>query len=310
MVCLILGLLLLAGCTSLVGDQWAAKVNGQTITVSELNSRVEKAKQAYIDQSGEDFTTEQGKKDLATLKTQILKTMVESQLISQEVQKLGLATDDAKVKAEMDNLKTQIGDEKKFNDTLAAQGITQDELLGSIALYLNVTKDVNVSDSDVTAYYAANKDKYAQEEQVKAKHILVASEDEAKAIIAQLKASSNASQLFDQLAKEKSTDTGSKDQGGELGYFTRSKMVQEFSTAAFAQSVGSFSQEPVKTQYGYHIIYVEDHKKAVEADFNKMKDQVRTDALNQAQADKVQAYLTNLESNAQITYADAYKPAS
>lgn len=93
-------------------------------------------------------------------------------------------------------------------------------------------------------------------EWVKTRQILVKTQDEAKSIISQLKNGAN----FEQLAKEKSIAPGAKDDGGEMGYARKEFNIEEYSNAAFSQKVGTFSLEPVKTEFGYHIILVEDHR--------------------------------------------------
>jgi peptidyl-prolyl cis-trans isomerase C len=106
-------------------------------------------------------------------------------------------------------------------------------------------------------------------EEVHARHILLASEDDAKAVIAELEGGAD----FAELAKEKSTGP-SGPQGGDLGYFKKGQMVPEFGDAAFAMDVGSTSAEPVKTQFGFHVIKVED-KRTVEPTFEESEPQVR-----------------------------------
>ena len=108
------------------------------------------------------------------------------------------------------------------------------------------------------------------EEEVHARHILVKTEDEAKDIIKQLDAGKD----FAELAKEKSTDPN-KSEGGDLGYFTRGRMVKEFEDAAFTLEKGTYSKTPVKTDFGYHIIKVEDKRDAAPPPFEQVKDQVR-----------------------------------
>ncbi|MBP2301443.1 peptidylprolyl isomerase [Azospirillum picis] len=116
------------------------------------------------------------------------------------------------------------------------------------------------------AYQDYLKQNPAQEE-VKAAHILVEKEDEAKAIIAQLKKGAD----FAKLAKEKSKDAAAAAQGGDLGYFTKDAMVEPFANAAFAMKPGEVSKEPVKTQFGWHIIKVEDKRTQPQPTLDEVK---------------------------------------
>lgn len=296
-----------AGC-SLTGGKWVAKVNGDTITQDEFNKRVT-ASEALYQAQGMDFKSDQGKQAETQLKDSIMQRMVQGKIIGQEVKNLGLNSSDPKVKQEEDDLKKNFGDESKFQDALKQQGMTEQELLDFLALYQKITTDVKVTDSDVKTYFDNNQDKYGHPEQVQARHILLKTEDEAKQIIAQLKAAgTNFAPLFEQLAKEKSIEPGAKDSGGELGTFGKGEMVPEFEAAAFAQKVGTFSTEPVKTQFGYHVILVEAHIPDVKADFNKVKSQVEQDALTQAKDNKFETYVNDLMSKAKIDYASGFKP--
>ena len=127
-----------------------------------------------------------------------------------------------------------------------------------------------VTDADVKARYDAEIKAMPKTEQVHARHILVKTEDEAKAVIKAL----DEGKKFADLAKEKSTDPNKSD-GGDLGYFTKGQMVPEFETAAFALSKGQYSKTPVKTQFGYHVILVEDKRDAPPPEFEKVKMQVK-----------------------------------
>jgi peptidyl-prolyl cis-trans isomerase C len=110
------------------------------------------------------------------------------------------------------------------------------------------------------------------QEEVKASHILVASEAEAKDIIKQLKGGAD----FAKLAKEKSTDKAAAAQGGDLGYFTRDQMVEPFAKAAFEAKPGTLLDQPVQTQFGWHVIKVEDRRKAPPPTFEEVQDELRT----------------------------------
>lgn len=137
--------------------------------------------------------------------------------------------------------------------------------------FFRVEIDGKTTDEAVKKRYDEEIAKVTPPEEVKAAHILVETEDEAKAIIKELDAGGD----FAKLAQEKSKDPGSAKMGGELGYFTQGKMVKEFEDAAFKLDVGKYTETPVKTQYGYHIIKVEDKRKQPLPSYDQVKDQVR-----------------------------------
>ena len=127
-----------------------------------------------------------------------------------------------------------------------------------------------VTDDEVKARYEKEIAALPKQEEVRARHILVKSEDEAKAIIADLDAGKD----FVELAKAKSTDPN-KSEGGDLGYFTKGRMVPEFEEAAFAMEKGSYSKTPVKTQFGFHVIKLEDKRDAAPPAYETVAAQVR-----------------------------------
>ena len=137
----------------------------------------------------------------------------------------------------------------------------------------------------------------AGQEEVRARHILVEGEDEAKAILEQLKGGAD----FATLAKEKSKDPGAAE-GGDLGYFTKDQMVPEFADVAFKMYPGQLSN-PVKTQFGWHVIKVEDRRTKQPPEFDKVKDQIEAFLTRKAQTD----FITKLRQNAKIERLD--KPA-
>ena len=137
----------------------------------------------------------------------------------------------------------------------------------------------------------------AGEPEVHARHILVETEDEAKAVVEELKKGAD----FAELAKKKSKDPGAAD-GGDLGFFTKDQMVPEFSTAAFALEPGKVS-EPVKSQFGWHVIKVEEKRNRKAPDFDQVKGQIETYVTRKAQAD----YVTKLRQDAKVERLD--KPA-
>jgi len=161
------------------------------------------------------------------------------------------------------------------------------------ALLRNAGKAALTDDAMHKVYDEAVK-KMTNEEEVHARHILVATEDEAKAIQAQLKGGAD----FAAIAKEKSKDPGAAN-GGDLGYFTKDQMVPEFAEAAFKLDKGQIS-DPVHTQFGWHIIKVEDKRTKPTPAFDQVKGQIENFVAHRAQAELVD----NLRKTAKIERLD------
>ena len=145
-------------------------------------------------------------------------------------------------------------------------------------------------------YVEAVKSMTGQEE-VRARHILVETEDEAKALLTELKGGAD----FATLAKDKSKDPGAAE-GGDLGYFTKEQMVPEFSDVAFKMYAGQLSN-PVKTQFGWHIIKLEDRRTKQPPEFEKVRDQIEAFLSRKAQTD----FIAKLRQSTKIERLD--KPA-
>jgi len=133
-----------------------------------------------------------------------------------------------------------------------------------------------ITEQAIKARYDATVAGKPGEEEVHARHILVASEDEAKKIIVALDKGGD----FAALAKQHSTDSGAA-QGGDLGFFKKSDMVPEFAAAAFALKDGEYTKTPVHTQYGWHIIMVIEHRQAPPPTYEQARDQIRQDIIQE-----------------------------
>lgn len=161
---------------------------------------------------------------------------------------------------------------KEFKEALA-------KLKADLALEIWMRKQYNsikISDKEAKEFYKQNIDKFKQPEMVHARHILVKSEEEAKKIIAELKKTpkDKLKAKFIELAQTKSVGPSGK-RGGDLGFFKKGQMVKPFSDAAFSLKPGEFTKTPVKTQFGYHIIYVEEKKPASTVPFEQVKDKIK-----------------------------------
>ena len=154
-----------------------------------------------------------------------------------------------------------------------------------------VLSDIVITDEDMKKYYEQNKAQFKKPETISAKHILVSDIEEANSIKEEL---NNNSISFEEAAKKYST-CPSKEQGGELGEFGRGMMVPEFEKAAFELEIGEIS-EPVKTQFGYHIILVESKNEAKEKEFDEVKDMIFNQMTQQAQQKKYIDMIMQLDS--------------
>ena len=167
-------------------------------------------------------------------------------------------------------------------------------------LMLRQIAQKSVSEEAMHKVYDDAVKQMGDEQEVRARHILVETEDQAKAIQADLKKGAD----FAELAKQKSKDPAAAD-GGDLGYFTKDQMVPEFADVAFKLDKGQIS-DPVKTAFGWHIIKVEDKRKKPMPTYDQVKDQLATVVVQQSQADLV----NKLRNQAKIERTNAPAPAA
>ena len=149
-----------------------------------------------------------------------------------------------------------------------------------------------VTDEAIKARYEKKLKDNPPPEEVRAAHILVKTEDEAKALIEQLKGGAD----FAQLAKDKSEDKGSGANGGELGWFAKDVMVKEFADAAFAMKPNEVSQTPVKSQFGYHVIKLEERRTQPAPTLDSQREQIRAELSEET----VQALVQTLRKEANV----------
>jgi peptidyl-prolyl cis-trans isomerase C len=156
--------------------------------------------------------------------------------------------------------------------------------------FLQAEAKTAVTEAAMRKVYDEAVGQMSKEPEVRARHILVETEDEAKAVLAELKKGAD----FAELAKSRSKDPGSAE-GGDLGYFTKDQMVPEFSEVAFKLDKGALS-DPVKSQFGWHIIKVEDKREKQPPEFDKVKDQLETYVVRRSQVEMI----TKLRQEAKI----------
>ena len=215
--------------------------------------------------------------DPATKKENVLSFLIDMKIVSKEAE-------DKKI-ADRDDFKTRLA--------FARNRLLMDNLLA-------VEGKAATTDENMKKVYEEAAKQITGEQEVHARHILVETEDQAKKIEADLKKGAD----FAELAKKESKDPGASD-GGDLGFFTKDQMVPEFSAAAFALEPGKIS-DPVKTQFGWHIIKVEEKRTRKAPDFEQVKPQIETYVVRKAQAD----YVAKLRTAAKVERMDKPEDAA
>src|SRR5436305_10249481 len=215
--------------------------------------------------------------DPATKKENVLSFLIDMKIVAK-------AAEDKKV---------ENSDEFKKRLAFTRNRLLMDSLLASEG------KAATTDDAMKKVYDEASK-QIVGEQEVHARHILVETEDEAKAVEDELKKGAD----FAELAKKKSKDPGASD-GGDLGFFTKEQMVPEFSTVAFALEPGKIS-DPVKTQFGWHVIKVEEKRTRKAPDYEQVKPQIETYVVRKAQAD----YVAKLRTAAKVERMDKPEDAA
>ncbi len=239
-----------------------AKVNGAEIRQSDLTL------------AEEELAPSLAQMDPATKKDNVLSFLIDMKLVAK-------AAEDKKIE-----------DSEDFKKRLA---FTRSRLLMD-SLLASEGKAATTDEAMKKVYDEAAK-QISGEQEVHARHILVETEDEAKAIEDELKKGAD----FAELAKKKSKDPGASD-GGDLGFFTKDQMVPEFSAVAFSLEPGKIS-DPVKTQFGWHVIKVEEKRNRKPPEFDQVKSQIENYVTRKAQAD----YVAKLRETAKVERID--KPA-
>jgi len=216
-------------------------------------------------------------------------TPVQQNMIKQRLIEKALFTELAK--------KEGIEKEPEFNKALSK---IKDELAVNLWMKKQLDNAI-VSDSEAKEFYEKNKAKFVQKESVHARHILVKDKKTAEDIINQLKPLKGEAlkAKFIELAKAKSVGP-SAPKGGDLGNFSKGQMVPAFSKAVWGLKVGQITTKPVKTQFGYHVIYLERKSEAKPVPYDKVKDRIIASLKQQQFAKKVAAMAKELKSKAKI----------
>lgn len=258
-----------------------ATVNGQAISKSDFDAKLEGSPAARG----------------------VLQQMVQGALLDQYAKNNNVTVSDDEVSKKEDELKANFPS-GSWDEMLKSRGLTEADvknlLRQQIIIDKALGKDVKVTDAQIKQYFDKNHAAFDKPEQVRARHILVADLGTANKVEADLKGGKD----FAAEAKQYSIDPGSKEKGGELGFFRRGQMVPAFDKAAFSLPVNQVSA-PVKSPFGYHIIQVEERQAGQKATLDNTKDRIASMLRQQQEAPLMQPFLMGLQQKATIQVNDS-----
>lgn len=289
-----------------------AVVDGVTITKTELDTLLERAKISYEQQQR--AFPKAGTPEYQSLTTQAVAYLVQRTQYDLEAADRGITVSDADIDARIEEVKKQSfdGDDAKWAEALEAQGYTEEAVRSELRAQLlseklvkEVSGDTAPTDEEALAYYEANKAQFTVPETRDVRHILVKTKAEADKLYAEIEGGAD----FAALAKKHSQDPGSKDNGGKLT-IAQGQTVEAFDKTAFLLETGVVSR-PVKTEYGYHLIVpLGAVKPGKVTPFDQAKSQIKTQLEQTKQNESVTAWASELAKKyeGKTTYGDGYAP--
>ncbi len=293
-----------------------AAVGSGVVTQEQFDQIWKQAEAQYKSQEGSPPFPEAGTAQYNQLKASIVNYLVQNQIIKDKASELKVTVTDKQFQDRMKQIITQVGGQKKLDKLLKEQSVTQAQLEDQLkaqmlqdAVQQKVYADITVSQADIEKYFndPANKAQFNVPDSVDARHILVKTKAEAEKVRALLEAD-NSDANWKKLAKQYSTDTGSKNNGGSLGNFPKGRMVKPFEDVAFGLKVDEISQ-PVKTQFGYHVIEVTKKTPASKQTLDQAKATIEQQLKYQKQSTAWEDWLKKAMAAAGVAYAAGFDPA-
>lgn len=291
-------LLITTACGTPKKEGVAATVNGVDITQEEFVKNYASQRNYYTLSAGsESYLTEKSPQDPSktmdqVIKESVLNDLIDMEILKQDAEKLGIKAEDSEIDKELNTVKEQMGGQEAFNEQLKQMGSNEAYYreyftnLNIMKQYYKVKeKEFKASEDEIKKYYDEHKDEYFTAD---AAHILVKDVNEANLIKKELSKGAD----FAQIAKEKSTDKGSAEKGGELGEFSNGMMVKEFEDVVKTIKVGEIS-DPVESQFGFHIIKLNRFE-------NKKLEEVKETIESAVTQQKYKDYLDNLKKEAKV----------
>lgn len=306
---LLVGALFALGCGDAVPTGAVAKVGDAVVTKAQFDVLMTQIKTQAKNQS-----TSFPAVSSAAYKSYVASVvdyLVQDELIAQGASRMKLIVSDSEVADQVKQIKQANGGEKELLALLKQQGMTMALLETSLRSQLRsqkvaaaVVKDVKVGKQTLRAYWRVHSADYQKKATRTVRHVLVSTKVKAQKVRELLAAGAT----WKKVAKQYSTDPGSKSKGGSLGAIKRGTMVNAFDKAAFSLKKGVIS-EPVKTQFGWHVIQVTASTATTKVTFAQAKSRLQQTLLQQAQQAAWEAWLAKAVKGADIKYAVGYDPA-
>jgi parvulin-like peptidyl-prolyl isomerase len=235
------------------------------------------------------------------MKTRTVDRLIDEHLIDKKLAAEKIEVEPKEVDEALAKFKERFPNEAGFKTFLDRNGMSAEEMKENLAKDLKLRAlledkyGIDVSEEDAKEFYETNKERFKQPEQVHARHVLVKSKEKAAEIAKEAKKPGTD---FAKLAKEKSTGP-SASKGGDLGFFAAKDMVPEFSKVAFSMKPGEVS-DPVKSQFGFHVIKVEGKKEAGTIEYADVKDKIVEQLKRQKYRESMKTLLTELKKDVKI----------
>lgn len=331
---------------SFKGNETIMTINNQAVTKKQFDEAFDAvASKQMFGRMGVDLKKDPNSMLNLLLKERVVNELIVKTLIDQKIAERKITVSNDEVNEQVKKIENQLGGKAKLEEILKKNDVTMDQLKKDLTEEIKITKLVDslslvsVGESEAQKYYDEHIESFAHPDKVRASHILISAnpdqirevivaKDEnkgksaeeidvlvqedmnakrqaAQEILSKVKANKDD---FAKIAKEKSDDTMSAVQGGDLGFFAREEMVPEFAEVAFSMKPGSVS-EIVQTPYGYHIIYVVDRVAAGTDTFEKVKDQIVEYLQTQEKMKILQENIDAMRKEADIKFvSEDYNP--
>ncbi len=344
-----LSAILLSGCSFMHFGKGIIKVNDIIITKSEFDRAIDKELDNSMFKAfggASNFVKSDDNLMYLIFKEKVSSELIVKALLESEIEKRGIKVTDDDIKNEMKSIIDKVGSKEELNKLLKSRGVTNDEFNADLKMQIKMKKlvdsieKINISDAETLKYYNENPAQFKHEEQVRASHILVASDtlsiirdikkknknievdelnkkveaiqaerkNKAETLLKEVLANPDS---FEKIASKESDDKASGERGGELGYFPRKTMVKEFSDVAFSMKPNTIYDKLVVTPYGYHIIKVTDRIEPGTTPYAKAKGDIKFYMETQAQMKVLKNLTDGLMKTANIEYIDSsFDPAN